>query len=138
MTKEDFDSLPDADCLPNAAQQRRLYELAKLSRDRATRSYNSFVGADSAEAYVHDLIADIYGVVGSGKDAGAVIQLNLGKWRRYAADQNDRVDNAPKMPKRHPRGGQPVIAHRWVSPDLFGSYLPHVKGMIDKIKGPQR
>ena len=116
MTKAEFDAMPGADSEHEAADSLR--SAAKHERARASRSYHSCIGADVAEAPLHDISADALACVASGKDIDAVLSWAEGKWRRYAAAHNNGVAGADRI-KDGPRRGQGVLDHRWASPEAW-------------------
>lgn len=129
VTKAEFDALPLAATPPGPEHRERLMQAARNYRDLCTSQYRSWSGADVAEAYKYDLLADGLGCIGSGKDVGAVVALLSAKWEAYARENNARVKDAPKI-KRGPCAGHSVIGHRHVCPD-FEHEARHLRAMAE-------
>lgn len=124
MNLAEFEALPGTGV--NRPDAERLFKLARQYRDMASRAYSGMSGADRAEAPAQDYTADAFGCIAQGKDIDAVLELLDRKWRAYAAEQQARVEAAPKT-KHGPYSGQSSIHYRWVSADHFESKARHIR-----------
>lgn len=117
MTKLEFDALPLAAQPPAEEHRERLMESARFYRKMFDSMMNGMSGADRADAYKYDLVADGLGCIASGKELEATIAMLRAKWETYAKLNNARVEAAPKV-KRGPYSGQSCIHYQHVSPDF--------------------
>lgn len=131
MTKTEFDALPLAAKPPGPELREKLMRSARMYRDLCTSQYQSASGADVADAYKWDLLADGMGCIADGKDLDAVVALLSAKWEAYARENNAKVAAAPKI-KRGPSAGHSVISYRHVCPD-FESQARHLRAMAEPL-----
>jgi len=117
MNRADWERLT-AGCTPmHETAREKCHALARSFRARATSAYAGISGADRADAPKHDLAADLTCLLAAGVDERKAYDFCTLAWLRYAKEQRERVDAAPRL--RHgPSAGHSVIAHRWVSDDL--------------------
>ena len=125
MLKSDYDRLTK-DRTPLACIA-ECHRMARVERDNETRAYASPSGGDQAEAPRHGFAADLYCLLGAGADPDEAWAHVTSAWTRYASEQRDRVERAPKL-KRGPMAGQSSLHYRWVSDDLTWAY--HVMAMV--------
>lgn len=116
----------------SSIEQERLFALARNAGDRWMASWNAWSGADRAEGEVFRYVRDVYVAAAQGEDVDAAVAKADTAWRVYAAQNNARIDAAPKI-KRGPSSGHSVIGHRYTSPDLFQTQLIHIRRMIKGI-----
>ena len=57
-------------------------------------------------------------------------------WRAYAAENNAKINAAPKI-KRGPSSGHSVISHRWTDPERFAASAVHLRAMARMIFVPR-
>lgn len=126
MLKSEIDSLPGGAAPSNAP---KLMEAARLYRGIEQRAYNSFSGADRADAPKHGLTADALACIALGKDVDAVLALCQTKWAAYCAENNAKVAAASKI-KRGPMAGHSSIHYRHVSVESWDSVARFVRQMV--------
>lgn len=111
-----------------AEQKDALFAESKRAWERESKAYQSYSGADQAEAPVWSSVRDFYCAVAEGATVAEALDFADAKWRAYATEQARKVAEAPKI-RRGPSSGHSVISHRWVSPDFFRSKEPHLRAM---------
>jgi predicted RNase H-like HicB family nuclease len=126
MNKVEFDSLPDGSKPENSE---RLLTIAKFNRDRESRAYKSFSGADMADAPLWGFVADALGCIASGKSVEATLDLFAEKWKGYANENHAKVEAAPKI-KRGPSSGQSSIGHRYVSDNAWEQQKTFIRSLL--------
>ncbi len=120
------------------AQKEELFVLARQAMQRCEFAYRSLSGTDVAEAEVWSAERRCYTAVAAGESLQARFKIEDAAWRKYAAEQERKVNAAPKLQHKFGSGGQSVIAHQWVSPDLFASKQSHIRFMVERICGLHR
>lgn len=83
---------------------------------RAESMLRSWSGADQADSEYYRLRRLFWVALYEGESREAARAAFVARWRAYAAEQQKKVDAAPKL-KRGPSRGQSAIAHRWVDPE---------------------
>lgn len=112
-------------------QKQRLYECARIARDRADAMLRSFSGADQADSEAFFCERRVYIAVADGESLDDVLKTEDARWRAYATEQAKKVNDAPKI-KRGPMCGHSAISHRWVSPEKFTGMMSHIRFMVTK------
>lgn len=118
--------------LRTEAQKQALYHEARRAMEREQGAYNSFSGADKAEAPVWASVRDFYHAVAEGMPIDDALAFADEKWRSYAVEAQRKVAEAPKV-QRGPSSGHSVISHRWVSLEFFRSKEPHLRAMCARL-----
>lgn len=117
-------------------QREAFYQLARQALSRECYAYHQtgklFSGTDCAEAPFHGVMRQVWLALARGVPVARALAAADQEWRRYAEQNNARVEAAPKI-KHGPSSGQSVISHRWVSPDKVQSELPYVTSTANYI-----
>jgi hypothetical protein len=121
-------------------QREAFHDLARTAGERERNAYDQrgklLCGADVAEAPFHSVMRRVWLGLAVGMAPALVLKAADDDWRRYAEENNAKVEQAPRV-RRGPSAGHSVIAHRWVSPDKVESITPHVYTMLRLITGVQ-
>lgn len=119
-------------------QRERFYQLARDELRREEYAYHQtgklFSGTDCAEAPFHGYMRQIWITLSQGLHPKLAIEQQDKEWRKYAEQNNAKVEAAVKI-KRGPSAGQSVISYRWVCPEKVQSSIPHVYTMWRIIMG---
>jgi len=113
-----------------------LFDLARAALKDEEWCYSPacFSGADRAEAPLYACVRRFYERVAGGEDSRAVFASEDARWRAYAAENNAKVEAAPRI-RRGPMSGASSIHYRHTSPEMFEQKRPHLFAMVAKITG---
>lgn len=117
-----------------AEQEAKLFARMRTAGEQEQHAYKSMLGADVAEAPIFSYVRHCYQLVWEGVELEAAITLCDAAWREYAAQNNAKVDAAPKI-RRGPSAGHSSIHHRWTSPEKFQGTAIHIRQMVRIILG---
>lgn len=108
-------------------------EQMKRAGERNRRAYESWSGADVAEAEIYRLERLFWMALWEGSEIEPTLAKFDAEWRKYATENNAKVESAKKI-ARGPRAGLSVIEHRWVSPELAETKAIHLRNMAKRIQ----
>jgi len=119
--------------LPTPGDTGRILDLSYQAGRRWRASWDSYSGTDRAEGEVFRCLELCYLAIAGGAEIEAAIADQDARWRQYAAENNAKVEAAPKI-RRGGSAGLSVISHRWVSPEEFATRARHLRGMVQEIQ----
>ena len=115
-------------------QEEKIFTQLRNLRKQEEYAYKSMSGADVSGAPMYAVQIRAYTRVWEGCDPELAITLADREWRSYAAENNRKIEAAPKT-KRGPYSGQSVIHYRYTDPDRFNSTAIHLRAMFRMILG---
>jgi hypothetical protein len=116
------------------AQEEQLFVQMRQLGQQHEYMIKSMSGADQADSEMPRIQRLFYVAIWQGIGIEESLADCERQWRSYAAKNNARVEDAPKV-SRGPYHGASSIHYRWVSPDRFESSAIHLRFMAKRILG---
>jgi hypothetical protein len=110
-----------------------LRDLAGQSQIRWFAMGQSWSAKDRADAYLYRLSQVFYENVATGSDVESELETAEANWRKYALEENKKLDAASKF-SRGPYVGQSMRMDSYVYPDKFGSTKIHLHNIVKILK----
>jgi hypothetical protein len=103
-----------------------LLDYARFCSRRSEAKYRSHCGADLPDAELHRLEARAFRRLAAGEPLAAVLGDLEMAWAEFAADNNRRVNSAPKV-ARGPMAGHSSLSHRWADPEKVAASVAYIR-----------
>lgn len=98
--------------------------------------YRSRCGADLPDAELNRLEARAFRRLAAGEALADVVGGLRREWADFAAQNNRRVNAAPKV-ARGPMAGHSSIAHRWADPEKVAASVTYIRAACRRLEEPR-
>lgn len=111
--------------------QKMMRKEAIIYRELSEKLYSSTnLHADPISGEFYRLKANAFGELMEGQPLDTILNRFQKKWLKFCVEQNQRVDEAPKI-KTGPMSGHSSIHHRFAFPGRFDDAAIHIRNAVD-------
>jgi hypothetical protein len=119
------------------ARRAALLDEARFFARLSEIKYRSHCGADLPDAELNRLEAKAFRRLAGGEGLSAVLTDLAREWSGFAADNNRRVNAAPRV-VRGPMAGHSSISHRWADPEKVLASVAYVRAVYRRLEDRPR